>query len=114
MSFKTKLLLLSTCSFFLTICTINAIATPAQIIIIRHGEKPVNSNELNLKGQERAAALAPYFLTTKALVQYGPSVAIYAQQPNGDDPSLRPLQTCLPTATALHLQVNTQYGHQQY
>lgn len=93
--------------------TINAIAVPAQIIIVRHGEKPVGSNELSIRGQERAAALRPYLLGTQALLHYGPPVAIYAQKPDSEDPSLREIQTCIPTAKALHIKINTQYTHEQ-
>jgi hypothetical protein len=55
------------------------LAEPAQVIIIRHAEKPEDGNELSLEGRERAAALAPYFLANLDLLEFGPPVAIYAQ-----------------------------------
>ena len=55
-------------------------AEPAQVIIIRHAEKPDEGNELSLAGRERAAALAPYFLGETALLRFGPPVAIYVQR----------------------------------
>ena len=57
-------------------------AQPAQVILIRHAEKPPTGNMLNTKGRERAAALVPYLLETDDLTKFGKPVAIYAQQPN--------------------------------
>ncbi len=90
-------------------------ATPAQVIIIRHAEKPPKgSNFLNTKGMERAQALMPYFLNTAELLEYGAPIAIYAQKPIPDNPSHRPIQTCEPTAQALKLKVLTPYSHDEY
>ena len=50
-----------------------ALAKPGQVIIIRHGEKPAEGDDLTVKGRERAAALAPFFQDG----DYRP-VAIYA------------------------------------
>jgi hypothetical protein len=94
--------------------SITAYALPAEVIIIRHAEKPPVGNQLSARGMERAVALAPYFLNTAALLKFGTPVAIYAQRPNSVDSSLRPIQTCTPVANALHLPVNTTYSHDQY
>jgi hypothetical protein len=43
-----------------------ALAQPAQVLIIRHAEKPreISAVNLTLKGQERAMALVPFFTQT--------------------------------------------------
>ena len=45
-------------AFSLTFLFGEAAAQPAQVLVIRHGEKPESGEHLSLKGQERAAALA--------------------------------------------------------
>jgi hypothetical protein len=80
-------------------------AHPAQVIIIRHAEKPEDGNELSLRGEERAAALVPYFLRTDELLKFKTPVAIYAQKPKNSSSSLRPIETVKPLADALHLNV---------
>ncbi len=90
------------------------LAQPAQVIIIRHAEKPDQGNELSLAGRERAAALAPDFLGNPELLKFGHPVAIYAQLPNQNDPSLRPIQTVTPLVDSLGLKLNENYGRDDY
>ena len=52
-----KIVLLCVWSF----ATPLAYGRPDQVIIIRHGEKPEQGDDLTVKGRERAAALAPFF-----------------------------------------------------
>src|SRR5262249_10551515 len=86
-------------------------AEPAQVILIRHGEKDPDDpkdNHLSLRGRERAAALAPYLLEEKELTRFGPPVAIFAQK--AADPkknSVRPIETVRPLAATLKLEVLT-------
>lgn len=90
---------------------------PAQVMIVRHGEKPANREitSLNKKGAERAAALAPYFLGTQALLKYGPPVAVYAMNVGRvHGRSLRPIETCISTAEALGLPLSLNYKHDDY
>jgi len=90
---------------------------PKQIMIIRHAEKSLNAyneipfltNGLTLKGIQRAAALAPYFMGTPQLTKFGPPVAVYATHPTLNYEALRPLETAMPTAEALKLDVNQKY-----
>lgn len=89
-------------------------ATPAQVIIIRHAEKPLQGNILSTKGRERAAALAPFFIETKELLTYGLPIAIYAMQPSKEDPSEGPLQTVTPLADALKLSIKTNFERDNY
>jgi hypothetical protein len=90
-----------------------AAAGPAQVILIRHGEKPRDGPELSLKGQERAAALVPYFLGTPEVLQYKTPVAIYAQKSTAGHASKRPVQTVQGLADKLKLPV-LQYAHKDF
>lgn len=92
-------------------------AGPGQVMIIRHGEKTKDKHDeyLSVKGLERAQALAPYFMGTKELLQYGLPVAIYAQGPGKiHHKTQRPIDTCTPIAKALGLSVNSNYTHDKY
>lgn len=89
-------------------------AKPAQVIIIRHGEKPEVGNQLNQRGCERAYALPMFFLDNPIVMQYGSPVAIYAMQAANEDSSIRPIQTIAPTAAAFGLMIQNKYTKLQY
>jgi hypothetical protein len=89
-------------------------AQPAEVIVIRHAEKPPDGNELSLPGQEWAAALAPYFLKTTELLELETPVAIYAQSPKHETSSLRPIETVKPLADALILTINEACTRDQF
>jgi hypothetical protein len=91
-----------------------AFAQPAEIVIIRHAEKPPDGNHLSLAGRERAAALVPYFLETPELLEFKPPVAIYAQAPKKDTSSMRSVETVKPLAEALKLPINETYFRDDY
>lgn len=100
--------------FLLYICGNTLVyAAPAQVIVIRHGEKPPVGDNLTLKGRERAAALVPYFLYTKALTSFGTPVAIYAEGTTTTTPT-RAMETCNPLAEQLGLKLLSQYTRNQY
>lgn len=104
------LLILALCAT--TNVSLNAL--PAQVIIIRHAEKPANGNSLSTKGRERAAALAPYFMETKELLTYGTPVAIYAMASSKDHPSKRPIETVTPLSEQLKIPLKTAYARNEY
>jgi hypothetical protein len=79
-----------------------AFAAPAQVIIIRHAEKPPTGDDLNAKGRQRAAALVPYFLETPDVLEFKTPVAIYAQKSTEDHKSRRPVDTVKGLAKALN------------
>jgi hypothetical protein len=82
-----------------------AAAAPAQVIIIRHGEKPSTGSDLLVpQGVCRADALAKVFPA-----QFGTPVAIYAMNPNDADGSMRPIETVTPLANALGLAIDHDY-----
>ena len=94
--------------------TANLVALPAQVIIIRHAEKPPQGNELSLKGKERAAALVPYFTETENLITNGTPAAIYAMKAPKADSSLRPIQTVTPLADQLKIKIKDNFERDNY
>ena len=91
-----------------------AFAQPAQVIIIRHAEKPAEGSELSLSGREQAAALVPYFLETPEVLEFKTPVAIFAQDPKKETSSLRSIETVGPLADALHLKIDKDYLRDDY
>ncbi len=89
-------------------------AMPAQVIIIRHAEKPPEGHSLSTKGKERAAALAPFFLENKEVLTFGTPVAIYAMAAPKEDSSKRPIETVKPLAEALKLTTKDTYARDSY
>lgn len=85
--------------------TFPVLAQPAQVIIIRHAEKPPTGNELSITGNERSFALVPFFMYNSKMLEHGSPVAIYAQKPGNGHPSVRPMETCTPIAGALGLKL---------
>lgn len=105
-------------ALFLTLATLYVSsllhAMPSQILILRHAEKLENGNTLSTRGQERAAALAPYLAETNSFLTYGSPVAIYAMAaPNGDS-SLGPIETVTPLANRLKLTLIDTYERDNY
>ncbi len=100
--------------FLLFVSVNSASAEPAEVILIRHAEKPEVGNELSLRGRERAAVLAPYFLGTPEMLNFKTPVAIYAQRPKQKSSSQRSIQTVRPLADALHLKINDAYTRDEY
>jgi hypothetical protein len=90
------------------------IAAPAEVIIIRHAEKPPEGPELNLKGEERAAALVPYFLHTPEVLEHQLPVAIYAQAVRKATASRRAIETVKPLADALKLPVVDRFSREEF
>ncbi len=102
-----KLNILLSALFFMILAGSSSLATPAKVILIRHGEKPIppaTGNQLIPQGCERAYLLPSFFQAHEST--FGKPVAIYAAKPGSDDSSVRPLQTIAPTAAAYGLRVN--------
>jgi hypothetical protein len=90
-----------------------ALAAPAQVLIIRHGEKPDSGSGLSEQGQERAQALVSYFQNNPAVTHFGTPAAIYAMAPTNDNEAgLRPELTVTPLAHALGITINDQYARE--
>lgn len=97
-----KILLTMSISF----ATLSSVwATPKNVIIIRHAEKIPGESHLNLRGHERAAALAHYFSGTPLYNDPAPT-HIFAAALSAPDASIRPIQTCTPIANHYNLPLN--------
>ena len=94
-------------TFLIQILITVAYATPVQVILIRHGEKPLNGNELSPKGWQRANALPTFFISNKMISQFGNPVALYAAAPAKAGGSIRSIQTLTPYATKISLAIHT-------
>ncbi|MBC7538524.1 MAG: histidine phosphatase family protein [Bacteriovorax sp.] len=80
-----------------------AYSAPAQVVIIRHGEKPAVGNELNTQGWQRANALPQFFENNKIVAEFGKPIALYAGAPNKPGGAIRSIQTITPYADQLGL-----------
>ncbi|MBI5766981.1 MAG: hypothetical protein HZA93_04250 [Verrucomicrobia bacterium] len=86
-----------------------AAAAPAQIIFLRHAEKPDSGIDLSEKGRERAQALVALFTQDARALEHGPAAVIYAMKQARLTTSARPIQTIEPTARALGLTVDARF-----
>jgi hypothetical protein len=87
-------------------------AEPRNVIIIRHAEKIPKENHLDLKGFERAAAL-PYYFSNNPIYNDPPITHVFAAGLENADSSIRPIQTCTPTANHYKLPLNIDFMHTQ-
>lgn len=80
--------------------------TALTIVIVRHGEKPEQGDNLSCQGLNRALALPP------VLMKFGhPNLAYVPALKQGDSTAhARMFQTVTPTAVQLTLTVNSQYA----
>jgi hypothetical protein len=83
-----------------------AYCAPAQVVIIRHGEKPAVGNELNAEGWQRANALPQFFENNKIVAEFGKAIALYAGAPNKPGGSIRSIQTITPYADQLGMTIH--------
>jgi hypothetical protein len=86
-----------------------AFASPAQVILLSHAEKPPAGPELNEAGLRRAKALAELFRTDPRVRAHGSVAAIFAMEPADANGSVRPIRTMEPTAAALRLTIDTRF-----
>jgi len=103
---------------FLIACTLlfaaaPAFAKPAQVLLLRHGEKQELGNLLTAKGWSRAQALPKLFDRPEFHFK-GDPVALYAMKPNSDDPSLRPQETLKYVAEKFKLTIDTEFNIDDY
>jgi hypothetical protein len=101
----------NSCVALLVLFAHSARARPAEIILLRHAEKPADTRipDLSPRGAERAQALARLL----AVWPDGHPVAIFAARPTAHAPSRRSIETIEPTARELHLPVQTTYSATQ-
>ena len=91
-------------------------ATPVEIILLRHGEKPLRHSDVNLseRGRERALALAPFLTTNNVVIAHGLPVALFAPQSSARGHGRRPEETLEPLARKLKLSIQTPVGPGDY
>ena len=77
---------------FLVLATQSLWSMPAQILLMRHGEKPVVGNELSPQGWRRAQAL-PTLFSRPELRRFGLPVGLYAMAPSHPGGSIRAIET---------------------
>ncbi len=88
---------------------------PAQVIIVRHGEKPTpEGDHLNTQGRERAYALAPYALETPPLTDFGPPAVVFGFKPGSGDGSMRGIETAVILAATLQMPLHSPFDSTQF
>jgi hypothetical protein len=89
---------------------------PAQIILIRHADKPADPEDPHLSpaGVQRAERLVPFITTDPAMIRFGPPVAVFATRTTADDTGVRTQETVAPLAKALELPVQTPFLGAEY
>ena len=94
----------------------SAFAKPAEIILLRHAEKPPDEMNVHLsaRGKERAQSLAAFLTSTPALVTNGLPVALFATHPTSHGHGQRTSETLDPLATRLKLPIRTPYVAKDY
>ena len=93
-----------------------ALAQPAQVLIIRHAEKPpeMSAVGLSLRGQERAMASVPFFTQTPELIYQGLPVALFATKMAPGEISQRTLETITPLSNYLRVLPDAHYAKSDY
>jgi hypothetical protein len=93
-----------------------AVAQPAQIILIRHAEKPDDPGAVHLSkaGEERARELVPFLTTDPEFTKYGRPVALFATQTTRHGRGQRTRETLAPLAKELHLPIEARYLSENY
>lgn len=95
-------------SYALLCMSVTSFATPKEILVIRHAEKPTVGDEgihLSERGLERANALPDFFLKHPEMNDNGAPVAVFAASPKLPTGSVRAYETIAPTAARLGLPV---------
>ena len=91
--------------------THSPVPRPAQIILIRHGEKPADPSDPHLSpaGVKRAEQLVSFITTDPVMKRFGLPVAVFATRTTKHDDGQRTQETVAPLAKALKLPVQTPY-----
>lgn len=89
----------------------SASARPAQVILLRHAEKPANEADIHLseRGRERAQALVGFFTSNPAVTNRGAPSMLFAPQVTHRGHSRRPGETLEPLAKQLGVSIRTPF-----
>jgi hypothetical protein len=96
--------------------THSPVPRPAQIILIRHADKPADPKDPHLSraGVQRAERLVSFITTAPAMTRFGLPVAVFATRTTKDDNGQRTQETVAPLARALKLPVQTPFLGKDY
>jgi hypothetical protein len=91
-------------------------AQPAQIILLRHAEKPEDPNDPHLSpaGVKRADRLVSFIISDPVMSKFGLPVAVFATQTTKHDNGQRTQETVAPLARELKLPVQTPFLSKDY
>lgn len=91
-------------------------ARPAQIILLRHAEKPADPDDPHLSpaGEKRAQRLVSFIMKDPTMSKFGLPVAVFASQTTKHDNGQRTQETVAPLAKALKLPVQTPFLSKNY
>jgi hypothetical protein len=96
--------------FFGLLAGANAFSMPAQVIMIRHAEKPSDGGKgLSDLGWQRARALPSMFNDRAEFKVFGSPAALYAMKPGKGSHSVRPMQTLQFVSEAFQMPVLADY-----
>ena len=89
---------------------------PAQVILIRHADKPADpaNPHLSRAGVKRAERLVSFITTDPVMTRFGLPAAVFATQATKRDNGQRTQETVAPLARALKLRVQTPYLGKDY
>ena len=89
---------------------------PAQIILIRHADKPADRKDPHLSraGVQRAERLVPFITTNPTMNRFGLPVAVFATRTTKDDNGQRTQETVAPLARMLQLPVQSPFLGKDY
>ncbi len=89
---------------------------PAQVILLRHAEKPVGHYDAGLseRGRQRAQALAPFLTTNVVFLTNGQPVALFAPRFTPRGHGRRAEETLEPLAEHLKLPIQMPVGPSDY
>jgi hypothetical protein len=96
---------------FFTLLTVPCFALPAQVILLRHAEKPepVEGSHLSEVGWARARALAGYFSEAPDATRFGKIAGLYAVRPDRPEGSVRSIETLTPASQALATKIESKF-----
>jgi hypothetical protein len=85
------------------------VSPPAQIILLRHAEKPADPDDphLSIAGVKRAEQLVSFITNNPTMKKFGLPVATFATQTTKDHQGVRTQETLAPLARTLKLRVQT-------
>lgn len=93
------------------VSTQSPVPRPAQIILIRHADKPTDPNDPHLSpaGVKRAEQLVSFITTDAMMTRFGTPVAVFATHTTKGDNGQRTQETVAPLAKSLNLPVQAPY-----